>query len=92
MSPVVVNLVGQRIFEGRAQLLSVLEQLRSTKVAELVVDKVLSHSKADSVNGTLTLSSRQRYAFCNVYEFSSAKGERVKAVDAYAICLEAVRL
>jgi hypothetical protein len=49
----------------------------------LTIEHVISHGRAGAVNGYAEFG-RKRRAFCHVFEFSSAKGDRIKAITTYS--------
>lgn len=54
---------------------------------QLELRHVVSHGKAGAVEGVVQFGKKQR-AFCHVFEFSSAKGDRVKSITTYSLPLD----
>lgn len=54
--------------------------------SRLVIEHVVSHGKAGSVNGVVEFGGKAR-AFCHVFEFSSAKGTAVSCITTYSVAL-----
>ena len=79
------NLVGERLVQGKADFAQALEQAAKAQVAELTIDHVVTHGKAGAVNGTLTMENGETRAFCDVYEFTGAKGTIVSEITSYVI-------
>jgi hypothetical protein len=52
----------------------------------LIIEQVISHGRGGAVNGVVEFGPKRR-AFCNVFEFASAKGGRVKTVTSYSVAL-----
>lgn len=49
----------------------------------LTIEHVISHGRAGAVNGYAEFG-RKRRAFCHVFEFSGARGDRIKAITTYS--------
>jgi len=79
------NLVGEKLVQGKDDFAKALEQITKAKVAELTIHHVVTHGKAGAVNGTRKLNSGETRAFCDVYEFSGAKGTSVREITSYVI-------
>ncbi len=77
------NIAGQRIILGKDAFSTALAEMR--QAAEITIQHVVSHGKAGAVNGTRVLENGKTYAFCDVYEFSSAKAASVKEITSYVI-------
>ncbi len=82
------NRVGERLLLGKEDFAEALEQLKADPVVELAIHHVAAHGKAGAVNGEAKLKSGKRRAFCDVYEFGSAKGNSVKEITSYVIEVE----
>lgn len=52
----------------------------------LDIQHVISHGKAGAIDGVVQFGNKRR-AFCHVFEFSSAKGGRVKSITTYSLPL-----
>lgn len=64
---------------------AVLAQVGSQpRPASLVVHHAISHGKVGAASGEVTLADGQIRRFCHVFEFTSAKGDRIAAVRSYA--------
>lgn len=87
------DIVGVAPITGKAAVLAVFGNPNREPITELVVDKVITHGKAGSVNGTFVLSEdrgggkfrSKHYAFCYVYEFANAKATSIKEIMSYII-------
>ena len=84
---IVWNMVGDRQIEGKVAFADAAAQMQTLNVVQLTIDSVMSHGKAGAVNGELVLADGQTIAFCDVYEFSSAKGSSLKTITSYTIVL-----
>ena len=79
------NRVGEELIEGNDNFVQALKKLKENKAAQLTVHRVATHGKTGAVNGTMKLKNGKTYAFCDVYEFSNTKGEKVKEITSYVI-------
>jgi len=52
---------------------------------EMTILHVMTHGKAGAVDGRVRLNDGEAYAFCDVYEFTNAKGECIKEITSYVI-------
>jgi hypothetical protein len=83
---VTLTMVGDTQIQGKENLANMLRRMK--KDAKLRIDHVVTHGMAGAVNGMRTLTHGTTLAFCNVYEFSNAKGSLVRAITSYAIEVE----
>jgi hypothetical protein len=79
------NIVGGRVYQGKDEVARVLEQI---EVDELTIRHIATHGKAGAGDGTLKLKNGKTQAFCDVFDFTNAKGEAVKEITTYVINLE----
>ncbi len=70
---------------GAEAFAAALKRRAEQGVVKLTIHHVLTHGKSGAVDGTLDLADGKTLAFCDVYEFGSAKGTSVKAITAYTI-------
>jgi hypothetical protein len=82
------NLVGDRLIEGKVKMGELLEQMKNDKVTELTIHHIATHGKAGAVDGRMKFEKGKTIAYCNVYEFSSAKGTIVREISSYEIELK----
>ncbi len=78
-------MVGDKRIEGKDAFMNELEQMKDSKVTELTVDKIITHGKEGSANGEIVMSDGNTYAFSDVYEFKSAKGNSLKSITSFVI-------
>jgi hypothetical protein len=83
---VTLALIGDTRIQGKENLTNQLRRMK--KDEKLRIDHVATHGKAGAVDGTRTLTNGRTLAFCNVYEFSNAKGSLVRAITSYIIEVE----
>ena len=83
------TLVGDKVIEGKEQFAQEVEQMtRPTqpKVVELTINNVLTHGVGGAIDGIMLLEDGSRYAYCDVYRFSSnAKDAKIKVITSYII-------
>lgn len=79
------TVIGDWSIQGKEELVGALEPFMNDKPVELTILHVVTHGKAGAVNGTVKLKSGKVRAFCDVYEFSSARGDRVQEITSYVI-------
>lgn len=79
------HVVGERLVEGKEVFAEALDKIGNDRVEKLTIQHVVSHGKAGAVNGILKLKNGKTVAFCEVYEFSGAKGASVREITLYAI-------
>lgn len=82
------NIVGDRVIEGKEDLAEALERMKEDQAVELSMHHIATHGKAGAVNGRTKLKGGRTRAFCDVYEFSNAKGTSVKEITSYVIELK----
>ena len=79
------NLVGEKLIQGKADLAELIRSHNAIELALLTIHHVVTHGKAGSVNGTMKSKDGRTIGFCDVYEFTTAKGTSVQAITSYAI-------
>lgn len=82
------KILGYGSIEGKDDLTNTLKQMKSLKVNTVTIHHIATHGKAGFVNGTTLLEDGKMSTFCDVYEFSNAKGSAVKEITSYVIALE----
>jgi len=78
-------MVGDRHIQGKPDFLAALEQMKDGKAAELIIHKIITHGREGTVDGELTMADGERYAYCDLYEFSGAKGKGARSIQSYVI-------
>ena len=79
------NIVGGRVYQGKDEVERVLEQI---EVDELTIRHIATHGRAGVGDGTLKLKNGRSQAFCDVFDFTNAKGQAVKEITTYVIDLK----
>jgi hypothetical protein len=79
------NVVGNGVIQGKDRFAESLQEEKNDKVMELSIHHIATHGKAGAVDGRMKLKSGKINAFCNIYEFSNAKGTAIKEIISYRI-------
>ena len=79
------HIVGELLFQGKADFVEALNKSENDSVVEITIQHVVTHGKAGAVNGIRKLRNGKTIAFCEVVEFSGAKGTRVREINSYWI-------
>lgn len=82
------NRIGDKLVQGKDDFAEALEEMKKEKTAQLTLHHVATHGKAGAVNGSIKLKNGKTYAFCDVYEFSNAKGIAIKEITSYVIAVK----
>tara|TARA_R110002049_G_scaffold180936_1_gene347944 strand:+ start:1964 stop:2341 length:378 start_codon:yes stop_codon:yes gene_type:complete len=82
---IVWNIIGDKKIEGKEKFTEVLEKMEKEKASELILDRILTHGKEGAVSGIIKMQNGKKYAFSDFYEFSGAKGTKVKSITSYVI-------
>ncbi len=81
------TLLGEETIHGKAKFRAELERMKHIRVLELSISSLLSHGKEGAVQGTMLMETGQKFGFADFYEFSSAKGDKVKSIKSYIVQL-----
>ena len=54
--------------------------------SKLRIDHVISHGKAGSVDGIIEFGNKRR-AFCHVFEFASARADRIRSIKTFSVAV-----
>lgn len=84
---IVWEMVGDKTIEGKEDFAAVLEEMKEKAASELLVEQILTHGREGAVNGVITASSGNKYAFSDFYKFRGAKGAKIKRLTSYVIKL-----
>ena len=82
---IVWNIVGDKKIEGKEKFTEELENMKTKKASELILDRILTHGKEGAVSGIMKMQNGKKYAFSDFYEFSGAKGAKVNSITSYVI-------
>lgn len=82
---IVWNIIGDQQIEGKVNFVKALEEMKSVKASELIIDQILSHGKEGAANGIMKMQNGDEYAFSDFYVFLGAKGVTLKRITSYCI-------
>jgi hypothetical protein len=82
------NILSYGSIKGKNDFADALKQMKTIKVRSVTIHHIATHGKSGFVNGTTQLEDGKTSTFCDVYEFSNAKGSAVKEITSYVIALE----
>jgi hypothetical protein len=80
-----LDTVGDRQIRGKAEFAQVLATTRENPPTELILNSVITHGREGAANGTIKTQDGRTFAFCDVYAFKSAKGDKIKSITSYVI-------
>ncbi|MGA7396534.1 MAG: nuclear transport factor 2 family protein [Solirubrobacterales bacterium] len=79
------KLVGNQVVEGKPAFEKALGG-SNMKVAELVIENIITHGKTAAVDGELELENGFRLSFCDIYRFTSAgRQAKINQITAYVV-------
>lgn len=81
------DILGYGSIQGKDEFANTLKQMKDVKVKSVSIHHIATHGKSGFVNGTTQLDDGKMSTFCDVYEFSNAKGSAVKQIKSYVIAL-----
>ncbi len=82
---IVWNIIGDKKIEGKERFSDELEKIKTKKTSELTLDRILTHGKEGAVCGIMKMQNGKKFAFSDFYEFSGAKGAKIKSITSYVI-------
>jgi hypothetical protein len=82
---VLFSFVGVSTFHGKEDFIGFAESGNIEDLEKICIHNVVTHGKAGAVNGTRFLKGGIREEFCDVYEFASARGNRIEKIASYVI-------
>lgn len=82
---IIWNIIGDQQIEGKVNFAKAMEEMKSVKASELIIDQILSHGKEGAANGMMKMQNGEKYAFSDFYMFQGAKGIKIKAITSYCI-------
>lgn len=81
---IIWSIIGGESILGRGAVLRALPMVNDTPDGMLTVLHVVTHGKSGAVNGTFQHPAGSM-SFCEVFEFSNAKGTSVSRITSYRI-------
>ncbi len=82
---IVWELIGERIIEGKASFSKAINEMKEKEVAEITIEKVVTHGKEGAVNGIMKMNDGKQYAFADFYEFKNTTSTTINTMTSYVI-------
>ncbi|NNE77298.1 MAG: nuclear transport factor 2 family protein [Pricia sp.] len=82
---IVWNRVGDKAIIGKEDLMQNLTLIKDPTISEMAIEKIITHGKEGSANGTVKMTNGEIYAFADIYEFNSAKATTIKSITSFLI-------
>lgn len=79
------HIIGEVELRGADQVRDILLQMQSVRVRQLVIDSIITDGCEAAISGTVTPESGNKVAFCDICQFASPAGDRIKSMRSYAI-------
>jgi hypothetical protein len=79
------KLVGESLIEGKEKFEIALNEMQVTKIAELTIERILTHGKEGAAGGVIKTEDGRIYEFADFYTFSGAKGTKVNSITSFVI-------
>lgn len=85
---IVWTIVDDKRIEGKDAFVAHLAAIKFDTTSELILSTVITHGKLASASGVIVMDNGQRYAFSDVYHFTSAKGNTIQSIQSFMIELK----
>ena len=82
---IVWHLVGETVIEGKERVREMMEGMKSVGTSDLVIESIITHGRDAAVNGVIRSNAGQSHAFCDVVQFTSTAGTKIKTMTSYSI-------
>lgn len=80
------EIVGEAMVQGREGMIERASASDPAELAEVVIDRILSHGKLGAIEGTISLRNGERLGYCHVVTFASnAKTAPVKQMRSFVM-------
>lgn len=79
------DMIGKKVIQGKDNFKDALAE--DIHMSDLVIHQIVTHGKGGAVNGEFTLEDGAKFAFSDVYQFASAKGDKLQSLKSYVIKL-----
>ncbi len=83
------HIIGQANLRGKETVRAALEAMKGTITTKLLIHSTVPHGPEAAVNGINTTEQGGPFAFCDANSFTSASGQKIKAMTSYVIDLRA---
>ncbi len=82
---IVWHLVGETVIEGKESVREMMEGMQNVGTSDLVIETIITHGREAAVNGVIRSNAGQSHAFCDVVQFASTAGTKIKTMTSYSI-------
>ncbi|MBD1426674.1 nuclear transport factor 2 family protein [Sphingobacterium arenae] len=82
---IVWEMIGEQTIEGKDSFSKAINEMKKKEVAEISIEKVVTHGKEGAVNGIMRMKDGKQYAFSDFYEFKNTTSTSIKAMTSYVI-------
>jgi len=82
---IVWEMIGEQAIEGKGNFSKAINEMKEKEVAEITLEKVITHGKEGAVNGIMKMRDGKQYAFSDFYEFKNTAGTNIKTMTSYVI-------
>lgn len=80
---IVWDVKGERTIEGKDSFSEAINEMKEREVAEITIEKVITHGKEGAVNGIMKMKDGKQYAFADFYEFKNTTSTAIKTMTSY---------
>ena len=82
---IIWNIIGLKSISGKTQFVAELGKIDFTENATVLIKRIITHGKEGAVSGEIVTTNGKQFAFCDFYEFSSAKGTLITVIESYNV-------
>lgn len=82
------RIIGEFEMRGVEQARQTLLQMKDAAVRELIIDSIIIQDREGAVSGTIIPENGKPVAFCDICQFQSAAGSKIRSIKTYTIELE----
>lgn len=82
---IVWEMLGDKTISGKPEFIAALKSMKDMDIVECKLETAISHGKSASASGLMVMKDGKAFAFADVYQFSSVKGDRIKHMKSYVI-------
>ena len=81
---IVWEIHGDKSIKGKQNFNKEIHSMKHNIADELIIHSIITHGKEASVNGEIKMGN-SKYAFCDVYRFTSAASTKINEIQSYVI-------
>ena len=79
------EIVGNQAGDTRSSFLDMVREMSGGETIQWIIQTVITHGKDGAVQGEIHLANGKVYAFCDVYQFTSAAGKKIGKIRSFVI-------